>query len=204
MQRISRHTLQPAPVHAVVGLGVANQRLDGLGSLEQALVVIAEQLVLAAVDDLHARDVGVQAPVAKVDDNLLGSVTQVLRQVGGLFQLGTEDMAVVRVAGEAASAHHQTLLVGDRQADLDAELVGVARLALGNALHLWCVQGVELVLGIALLGAYALSALQPQHQIADRLGAASSLRSTSRITTPRNVRWRLTVLRRRLNCLAWA
>ena len=99
MQRIAHRTLQPASIHPVVGLGVADQRLDGLAALEQALLVIAERLVLAAVDDLHARVVGVYAPVAQVDDDLFGRAPGVLQQVGGLLELGAEDMAVVRIAG---------------------------------------------------------------------------------------------------------
>ena len=96
MQRIAHSTLQPAPIHPVVGLGVADQWLDRLAPLEQALLVIAERLVLAAVDDLHARVVGVHAPVAQVDDDLLGRASQVLQQIGGLLELGAEDVAVVR------------------------------------------------------------------------------------------------------------
>ena len=136
MQRIANCPLQPAPVHPVVGIGVADQRLDCLAPFEQALVFIGERLVLAAVNDLHARVVGIHAPVAKVDDDLLGLASQVLLQIGGLLKLGAEDMAVVRVAREAARADHQALLVGDRQADQDDELVGVARLAIGDALDL--------------------------------------------------------------------
>ena len=81
MKRIAHRTLKPAPVHPVIGLRVPDQRLDRLAPLEQPLLVIAERLVLAAVDDLHARVVGVHAPVAQVDDDLLGASPQVLQQV---------------------------------------------------------------------------------------------------------------------------
>ena len=53
VQRIAERTLQPAPIHAVVGLGVSDQRLDGLTALEQSFLVIAERLVLAPMDDLR-------------------------------------------------------------------------------------------------------------------------------------------------------
>ena len=61
--------------------------------------------------------------------------------------------------------------MGDRQADFDAELVGVASLAFGDAFHLRRVQRVELVLAGALLSSDALGALQPHGQIAQGLRA---------------------------------
>jgi hypothetical protein len=72
-------------------------------------------------------------------------------------------------AGEG-SAHHQAGLVRDDDGGLDAELVGLARLALADALHLGGVQRVELVLVLRLLRADALGAPQPHRQIAQRLG----------------------------------
>ena len=71
--------------------------------------------------------------------------------------------------GQAARADHQTLFVGDRQADFDAELVGVASLAFRDAFHLRRVQRVELVLAGALLSSDALGAFQPHGQIAQGL-----------------------------------
>jgi len=81
-------------------------------------------------------------------------------------------VAVIRVPREAARANHQALLVRDHQADLDAELKGVARLALGNALDLRGMQRVQLVLGVALLGADALGTFEQRGQVGDCLGAA--------------------------------
>ena len=112
VQCIAYRPLQPTPVHPVIRLGVANQRLDGLASLEQSLFMIAERLVLASVDDLHARVVGVHAPVAQVDDDLLGPAAGVLQQVGRLLELGAEHVAVVRVAGEASGANPTTPACG--------------------------------------------------------------------------------------------
>ena len=88
-------------------------------------------------------------------------------------------MPVVRVAGEAARAHHQPLLVRHRQADLHAELVRVACLPLGDAFHLGSVQRIQFVLGMALLGADALGALQQSGQIADGLGSACLMRRSA-------------------------
>ena len=42
---------------------MSNQWLDGLASFEQLLLMIAERLVLASVDDLHARVVGVPTAI---------------------------------------------------------------------------------------------------------------------------------------------
>ena len=172
MQRITHGALQPAPVHPVIGLRVADQRLDRLASFQQTLLMVGERLVLAAVDDLHARVVRVHAPVAEVDDHLLRTSPQVLHQIARLLELGAQNVAVVRVAGEAARAHHQALLVRHHEADLHAELVGVAGLALGDALHLRRVQRVELVLAVALLGADALGTLQPHRKVAESLRIA--------------------------------
>ena len=131
MQRIAHRTLQPAPVHAVVGLGVADQRLDGLAPLQPGLLLRGQRLELATVDDLLARVVGVHAPEAQVRHHDLDLARHVLEQVGGLLEHGAEDVAVVRVAGEAACAHHQPGLVRDHHRGLDAEFVGLACLAVG-------------------------------------------------------------------------
>ena len=61
MQHIAHRALQPVPVHPVIGLRLADQRLDRLASLEQRLLVAGEGFVFAAADDLHARVVGVHA-----------------------------------------------------------------------------------------------------------------------------------------------
>ena len=58
VQCIAGGALQPAALHAVVGLGVTDGRLDGLAAFEQPLVVLAHGLVAAPVDDLHRRACG--------------------------------------------------------------------------------------------------------------------------------------------------
>ena len=74
MQCRASSPLQPAPIHTVVGHGVADQRFDGLAPLEQSPFTFAERLVFASVDHLHAGVVGIHAPVAQVLDDLLGQV----------------------------------------------------------------------------------------------------------------------------------
>jgi hypothetical protein len=82
----------------VVRLGVANLRLDRLAPLEQSFFMLAERLVLALVDGLHARVVGVYAPAGQVHDDLFGRAPGILPQVGRLLELGAEHVAVVRLA----------------------------------------------------------------------------------------------------------
>ena len=122
------------------------------------------------MDDLDAGVVGVHTSEPQVHDDLRRTASQVLQQVGRLLELRGEDVAVVRIAREAPGAHHQPRLVRDRQADLDAEFVGLACLALADALDFRRVQRVELVLVVALLRADALGAFEPRPQIAERFG----------------------------------
>jgi hypothetical protein len=167
VQRVTRAADEPAAVHAVVALGVTDHRLDGLPAFEPAPLQRGQRLVLAPVDDLHARVVGVHAPVAQVNDRRGWLHTDVLQQRVGLLELLGQRVAVVRVAGEGTRSHHQAQLVRDGQADLDAELVGFRGPALADALHLGCMQRVELVLAVALLRANSLGATQPLDQIRD-------------------------------------
>ena len=81
----------------------------------------------------------------------MGLTSEVLQQDACLLELCRENVAVVGVAGEGARADHQAALVGDGDAGLDAELVGLAGFALADALDLRCVQRVELVLVLGLL-----------------------------------------------------
>ena len=70
-------------------------------------------------------------------------------------------MAVEGVAGEAACTHDQPALVRHRQADLHAELVGLAGLPLADAFNFGRVQGVQLVLVVRTLAADAFGTFQP-------------------------------------------
>ncbi|AAW73460.1 NagN [Xanthomonas oryzae pv. oryzae KACC 10331] len=92
----------------------------------------------------------------------------VLAQDPGLLQLLVQRVAVIGGAGEAARADHQALFVRDGHADLHPELVGLARLALADALHFGRVQGIEFVLAIGLLSMDALGALHQRVQILQR------------------------------------
>ena len=120
------------------------------------------------MDDLHRRVVLIHSPVAQIDDHLFRGFAGVLQQYRGLLQLLIEHMPVVGVAGEGACAHHQTALVRDGNAGLNAELVGLPGFPLADALDFRGVQGVELVLVFSLLGTDALGPFQQGGQAGDR------------------------------------
>lgn len=69
-------------------------------------------------------------------------------------------MAVVGVARHGAHAHHQTFLERGGDADLHAELLRCPGFSLADALHLGCMQRVQLVLVLGALGQDAAGALQ--------------------------------------------
>ena len=121
------------------------------------------------MDHLHGRQFLVHAPEAQIHDGRGGLHANVLQERVGLLDLRGQRVSVVRVTGEAARAHHQAVLVRDRQADLDAELVGLASLPLPDALSFWCVQRIQLVLVLGPLLVDALGALHPGVQL--QLGA---------------------------------
>ena len=71
-------------------------------------------------------------------------------------QLLVQGVSVVRVSGEGARAHDQVALERADHAHLDAELVGLAGLALGDAFDFRRMPGVELGLAIDRLALAAL------------------------------------------------
>jgi len=113
------------------------------------------------MDQCHPANVGIRPPVAQVDDGRVRLDAQVLQQDGGLLQLLGQRVAVIGVARQAARTDHQALFGAHRHADLHAELVGLAGLALADALDLRRMQRVQLVLVLGALRADALATLQP-------------------------------------------
>lgn len=164
MQRIAQLALQPAAIHSAIRFQMPDGRLDGLAALEPAALLAGQRLALAAVDDLHPGVVVIHAPEAQIDDDRLGGLGGVLQEDGGLFQLLAEDVPVVRVPGEGLCRDHQAALVGDGNACLDAELIGLPAFPLADALDFRGTQGVELVLVLGLLTPDAFGALQEQVQ----------------------------------------
>jgi len=185
VQPVPFAALEPAALHPVVLRGVADQRLDGFAPLEAALVLSAQRLVLAPVDQLDGRDVFVHAAIARVDHRDLGRHADVLQQRAGLLQLGAQRVPVKRVAGEGSGPHHQPALVRDRQADLDAELVGLPGLALADALDFRRVQCVQLALVAGALGVNAFGAAARPRAAPVRPAPTSSSCVASRAAAPR-------------------
>ena len=161
MQRVTLSALEPAALHAVIVLGMPDGRLDRLTPLQPTPLAARERAALAAMDQCYPANVGIRPPVAQVDDGRVRLDAQVLQQDGGLLQLLGQRVAVVGVARQAARTDHQALLGRDGHADLHAELVGLAGLALADALDLRRMQRVQLVLVLGALRADALGALQP-------------------------------------------
>ena len=111
VQRVAHSAFQPAAIHAVVTLGVADHRAGGLSALEPTPLQRGQSLVLAPVDDLHARVVGVYAPVAQIHDGLLRLAPQVLQQIGRLLELLRQCVAVKRVTGELEFDTYDTQVI---------------------------------------------------------------------------------------------
>jgi hypothetical protein len=88
---------------------------------------------------LHA-----MAAIAAINNS---EIRHLLGQDGNLLQCRRQCMAVVWVAREAAGAN-ETAVKGGGETDLGAELVTDAGLALGDAVDLGLVQGVDLVLAL--------------------------------------------------------
>jgi hypothetical protein len=73
----------------------------------------------------------VDTPEAKIENGNARLGADVLQQRVGLFQFFGQRVAIVRVAGKRSRTDHQAVLVRDGQANLDAELIGLALLAVG-------------------------------------------------------------------------
>ena len=88
------------------------------------------------------------AAIAAVDD---GQIRALVGQDFHLFHRRAEGMTVVGVARKAEHADHEALVQRGGDADLAAELIADARLALGDAVDPGLMQGVDLVGPLGLL-----------------------------------------------------
>ena len=82
-----------------------------------------------------------------------------------------KDMAIVGIAGEGFCTDHQAVLVRDRNAGFNAELVRLARLALADTFDFRGMQCVEFVFVFRLLLVNPLYSLQQRVQMLERCGA---------------------------------
>jgi hypothetical protein len=89
---------------------VPNGRFDRLSAFEPFALPSGERLVLAAMDDLNTGVVGIHAPVAQIDDDLLGPTTDVFKQNRCLLQLRAQNMSVIGLPGKVRAPIIRPLL----------------------------------------------------------------------------------------------
>lgn len=146
MQGIAQLPLKPAAIHPVIRLEMANRRLHCLSAPEPSALLPGQRLVLAAMNDLYAGIVTIDAAKSQIYDHFFRLAPDIFEQDARLLQLRRENVTIVRVAGKGPRPNHQAALVGHGYARLDAELVGLSCFALADAFDLRRRQGVELVL----------------------------------------------------------
>ncbi|CAJ0785393.1 hypothetical protein R8510_05383 [Ralstonia chuxiongensis] len=72
MNGVADFTFEPVALHAVVRLDMPDDGLDGLPSLQQTALSRIQALVFAPVNHLDGRHLGIDAPVAQIDDRGMG------------------------------------------------------------------------------------------------------------------------------------
>jgi len=102
-----RWTFQRAPIRSrsrpVIGLQVPDGRVHGLAPPQPGTLRDRQRLAFAPVDELHGRDLGIDAAVARVHDGGGRLHADVLQQRGRLIELRGQRVAVILVAGEGAA-----------------------------------------------------------------------------------------------------
>lgn len=124
----------------VVRLRIPNHWLRRLSVLGPFVVLRSHRLESLTVDDLCGHQ-AVHDAVTDVHDRGGGFDLQVLQKISGLLDLFGNHGAVIRVAKEGYCTNDQPLLVRDGDAGLHVDFLGVADLALADALRFWRVQG---------------------------------------------------------------
>src|SRR5512133_246001 len=168
MQCIAYLALEPAAIHPVIRLQMANGRLHSLPTLEPPTLLRSQRLVLAAMDDLHIGIVAIYAAIAQIHYHLFGDAAYIFEQDAGLLQLCRENVAIVRVARKGPRSHHQAALVRHGDTGFDAELVRLSGFAFTDTLDFRGMQGIKLVLVFPLLGADTFSPIEQRVQAAER------------------------------------
>ena len=84
----------------MIGLEVADDRFDGLASLEGAALVLGQGFELAPVNDLDVGVVLINPTVAEIDVDRLGGWGDAFEQNGGLFKLFVEGVSIVGIPGK--------------------------------------------------------------------------------------------------------
>ncbi len=100
VQPVAGFALEVAAIHAVIGLEVADDRLDRLTPLQLLSLLLADPFGLAPVHDVHIRVLCIHAPIAQIDERRRRLDRTVLHQDGRLLQLLSQRVSVIRVAVE--------------------------------------------------------------------------------------------------------
>ena len=100
------------------------------------------------MNDLHPGIVTIDATKSQINHDFLWLALDIFEQDARLLQLRRENVTVVGIAGERPCPDHQAALMGDGDTGLDAELIGFACFALGDAFDFRRMQGVQLVFGV--------------------------------------------------------
>ena len=167
--------MQVTANHSIIVLDVSNGRLNGLTTLELPLLTFAHRSNAPSMDHLNIGIVGIHAAVAQIHECLFDFTARRFDQVIALANLRRQGVPIIRVANKALGAHHQALLVRDRQTDFNAEFVTVSGFAFADAFHLRRMQRVEFVFVLGLLCTNALRALQQNVQCDPRGGGCSGI-----------------------------
>ena len=153
VDRIALHALEEVPSEEAIRLHMANLRLHCGPSPEMAFEGVTE---LAGATDEHLTSF-FRNPVSFVPAIHEGGSRDLSSDPLDLVELAVQGVTVEGVARAGLDADYEAFLVGNGQAYLYAEFVGLVRLALGDALHFGSMQAVDLPFGGALLGKDQLS-----------------------------------------------
>lgn len=104
MQGIAGGAFEPASIHSVITLEVADDRFDGLTALEGLSLVLGQGFELAPVNDLDAGVALIDPTVAEIDVDRLGRWGDAFEQEGGLFELFVEGVSIVGISGKSPGA----------------------------------------------------------------------------------------------------
>ena len=129
-----------------IDLHVADDGFDGGASAQFAADGGRDAALLAGDKDLSVLGFGTVAAIAAID---IGTGDGNAGDPLDLFDLAGQGVAVIRIAPQALHAEDELaarcLPVGGGDRDLHAEFEARPGLALADALHLGCMQGIELV-----------------------------------------------------------
>jgi hypothetical protein len=137
---VAECAFQRASRQAAISFHVADLGFDGAATTEVCDQFRRQPAPCAADQDTGR--LNAVAAVSTIDD---GEVGALIGEDGYLLQRLPQGVAVVRVARKAAHADHEAFVQRGGNADLAAEFIAHPGLALGYAIHLGFVQGIDLV-----------------------------------------------------------